>query len=70
MQKHIEDEIIAGRAIALVNMRECRIPVAAHEAGILVYANVEPGRPMLTWANPEAEKANEATIQRLLNEAV
>lgn len=66
MQKHIEDEIVAGKAIALVDMRECRIPVAALEAGILVYANVEPGRSKLSWTNPEAKKANDATIQKLL----
>ena len=65
MQKEIEDMILAGKAIALASMNECAIPVAAHQAGIAVYSNIEPGRSKLTWVNPEAKKANDATILRL-----
>lgn len=64
MQKHIEDAVLAGTAVALRDPTDALV-TKAWAAGLSVYVPAEKGRAKLTWQNAAAMKANDQCIKEL-----
>lgn len=63
MQKHIEDAILAGTAVALRSFDQQDLIEAAFDEGFTVFSPIEPGRSTFTWANSFAKKANDKSVR-------
>jgi hypothetical protein len=65
MQKHIEDAIIAGGAVALRPNDQQDLITLAFERGLTVYCPIEPGRVKFDWVSDAVRDANARVVASL-----